>query len=298
MVGLFFFQGFFVIISPSFVIGNEVMPIPSGGMGRAFCFLIQRNFFVWLLAKYSISIAMCMAIERWYALARPAKYKVLFSTQKVLVYAALLFCVTLVVTMPTFFQTFSEDKGSETICVDRPLMGMMLASQVFTVIYCIITVFAPFLVIAVTYFHLKFYIIGQQSPPQTQTQKSRRQVEIMLSRMSAAIALVLLICIFPSQVTFILFNFNLTSWDVVNVSSTWSMFNSVANPFIYCLTNKVYRKEFAQLFCPCKDSGVMAVGAEECDDTATTNGATFQLSSEAVRKEGINPTVLSITKEP
>ena len=259
------------------------MPVPSGGMGRAFCFLIQRNFFVWLLAKYSISIAMCMAIERWYALARPVKYKLLFSIRRVLVYAVLLFIVTLVVTMPTLFQTFSKDIGPVTICIDKPLMGNMLASQIFTVVYCTITAFVPFLVIAVTFFHLKFFIIGQQQLAQTQVQKSRRQVEIMLTRMSAAIALVLLVCIFPSQVTFILFNFNLTSWDVVNVSSTLSMFNSVVNPFIYCLTNKVYRREFGQLFCPCKVRGGLAVGVEQCDDSASTGGATFQLSSEAVR---------------
>ena len=256
------------------MIGNQAMPIPSGAPGRAFCFLIQRNFFVWLLAKFSVSIVMCMAIERWYALARPIKYKTAFTTRKVLLYSSLLCGLTLLVTMPTFFQTFAETKGSKTVCVDKPLMGLILASQVFTIMYCTITAFLPFMVIAATYLHLRFYTIGQRPLPQTHeqkchrqthAQKTRRQAEIMLARMSAVVALVLVICIFPSQITFILFKFNIVSWDVVNVSSTLSMFNSVFNPWIYCFTNKVYREEFVKAFRPC------AVKQEEPSPAPSTN---------------------------
>ena len=245
---IYIFPGIFIIASPSFVIGNEAMPIPVGPTARAFCFLIQRNFFVWVLAKISVFIVMCMAVERWYALVRPIRYKVVFTLPRVTLYVTTVSSIVLIVTIPALFQTFAETKGAQTVCVDKPLMGSILASQLFTVLYCTITAFIPFMVIIATFIHLQFHVMGNKSLPQTHAQKRRQQVEIMLARMSAIVALVLMICIFPSQITFILFSFSLTNWDVVNVASTLSMFNSVFNPWIYCFTNKVYRKEFAKLF--------------------------------------------------
>ena len=246
------------------------MPIPAGGMGRAFCFLIQRNFFVWLLAKISVSIVMCMAVERWYALVHPMRYKVVFTPPRVTLYVTILSGIVLIVTLPTLFQTFAETKGTQTVCVDKPLMGSILASQVFTVLYCAITAFVPFMVIIATFIHLQFYVMAHKLLPQTHAQKRRRQLEIVLSRMSAVVALVLVICIFPSQITFILFTFNLTNWDVVNASSTLSMFNSVFNPWIYCLTNKVYRKEFAKLIrfgCTKQDKVVISSSSNDRKET-------------------------------
>ena len=248
---MFYLEGFFIIISPSFVIGNELIPIPPGVQGRIFCIVLQKNFFVWYLAKCSIVIVMCMAVERWYALAHPHKYKIVFSPRKVLIYATLMCVVTLLVFTPTFYPTYVSSKGSKNICVGRPVFTEELAHQLYIVMYCTVTAFIPCLVITLSFLHLRCSIIGQQQPSQTNAQRRRRQLEVSLSRMSAVSAFVLSVCIFPSQVTLILFNFHLISWDVVNLWSTLSTINSVVNPWIYCFTNKVYRKEFAKLFCPC-----------------------------------------------
>ena len=82
-------------------------------MARAFCFLIQRNFFVWLLAKVSISIVMCMTVERWYALARPSRYKILFTPRKMMFYVATLSSIVLIATIPALFQTFAETQRAQ-----------------------------------------------------------------------------------------------------------------------------------------------------------------------------------------
>ena len=226
------------------------MPIPPGVQGRIFCIVLQKNIFVWLLAKCSIAIVMCMAIERWYALAHPHKYRYVFTARKAVIYAALMCGETFAVFLPTFYFTYVETRDSKLHCVSRPMLGRIAAQRAYVVFYSAITAFIPFVVITISYFHLKCSVIGKQRLKQTHSLKRRQKLEITLSRMSAVTALVLAVCIFPSQVTLILFNFNLITWDVVNLWSTMSTVNSVVNPWIYCLTNKIYRREFVQLFCP------------------------------------------------
>ena len=145
-------------------------------------------------------------------------------------------------------------------------MGSIVGSQVFTVLYCAITAFVPFMVLIATFIHLQFHIMGNKLLQQTQAKKRRRQMEMMLSRMNSVVAFFLMICIFPGQITFILFAFNLTNWDVVNASSTLSIINSMLNPWIYCLTNKVYRKEFANLIrAGCTKENKIAINSTSND---------------------------------
>ena len=115
--------------------------------------------------------------------------------------------------------------------------------------------FLPFIVILVTYLHLRCWIINQH-PPQTQAQVRRRQVEMALLRMTIAVALALAVWFIPNHFTYILVQYNLADWDDMKVVNALSMFNSVINPWLYCLTNKVYRKEFAKLICPCRANAI------------------------------------------
>ena len=62
-----------MIASPTLVLGTNNVPVPSGLAGDLFCRIINRGFFVWVFAKFSISIITCMAIERWFAIARPLR---------------------------------------------------------------------------------------------------------------------------------------------------------------------------------------------------------------------------------
>ena len=195
---------------------------------------------------------MCMAIERWYALAHPHKYKYVFTAKKALIYAVVMCAVTFVVFIPTFYPTYAEVKESKVQCVTKPIFGTIVAQRAYIVLYCTLSAFIPFVVITITYLHLKFFVIHQKKQSQRASMRRRQHLEIILSRMSAVTALVLAVCIFPSQVTLILFNFDVISWDVVNLWSTMSTINSVVNPWIYCLTNRIYRMEFLRLLFPCK----------------------------------------------
>ena len=202
---------------------------------------------------------MCMVIERWYALAHPHKYKYVFTAKKVAIYATFITMETFAVFFPTFYLTYVKTEGSKNICVSKTIFEDMLAHQLYIIAYCIVTAFIPCVVILLSYLHLRCSVIAKQQPTETYAQKRRRQLESSLTKMNAIAAFVLSVCIFPSQVTLVLYNFNLVSWDVVNMWSILSTINSVVNPWIYCLTNKVYRKEFARLLCFCRRRDVAPI---------------------------------------
>ena len=227
------------------------MAIPSGTGGEIFCQLIQYNFFVWMFVKFSIAIVLIMAIERWYIIARPHRYKVVFRKGRLLLYVALLFAFSFGMTAPQLLDTRLEMKSSRATCEYNSLGGNKKASIAYSFIYIITTVFLPFLIIGVSYFHLRCVVFGQQLPPQTEAHARRRRMEMGLLRMTAAVAVCLAICFIPNHFTYILVQFSLATWDHMKVVNALSMLNSVINPFIYCLTNKVYRNEFARLLCPC-----------------------------------------------
>ena len=221
--------------------------------GRAFCILLQRNFFVWMLANFSVSVVACMAVERWYALVHPHKYKIFFSVRKTLMYAAVSCGTILLIVIPVFYDaTDVKPKGSKMICFGKPVFGKMLTNQIYVIFYCTATSFIPFLVITFSYLHIRFSVISHRQSPVTNAQRSRQQLEVNLSRMSAVTALVLAFFLFPSKIAYVLFMFDLTTWDMVHRMATLGVLNSVVNPWIYCLTNKVYRRAFAELFCCCK----------------------------------------------
>ena len=62
------------MVSPNYVLGENTVPIPPGLAGQLFCRVIYRGFFVWLFSKFSVLLVTCMAIERWFAIAKPTRY--------------------------------------------------------------------------------------------------------------------------------------------------------------------------------------------------------------------------------
>ena len=233
------------------------MPIPSGAGGEIFCRLVQNNFFVWFLAKVSVSIVMTMAIERWYAIARPHQYRETFKRKSVLKHVALIFVFNFVVISPQLFKIHLETKGNSMRCIYNSLGGNKMASQIYVISYCMATVFIPFAVISATYIHLRCVVTGRRHPPHTLAQIQRKRMEMTLLRMTAAVALCLAICFTPNQITYILLSFGIVHLVVIRVAAVLSMLNSVINPWVYCLTNKSYREEFVALLFPKRKRNVL-----------------------------------------
>ena len=62
-----------MIFSPTLVMGRNAYTVPSGIAGHLFCRIIVSTFVVFMCGKFSIGLVTCMAIERWFAIARPTR---------------------------------------------------------------------------------------------------------------------------------------------------------------------------------------------------------------------------------
>ena len=62
-----------MILSPTLVMNPNVYPVPSGIAGHLFCHLVDSGYIVFICGKFSIGLVTCMAIERWFAIARPTR---------------------------------------------------------------------------------------------------------------------------------------------------------------------------------------------------------------------------------
>ena len=65
-----------MLASPNYVLGEESVPVPEGFAGQVFCRIIFRGYFFWVMSGFSIAMVTCMAVERWFAIAKPNRYDV------------------------------------------------------------------------------------------------------------------------------------------------------------------------------------------------------------------------------
>lgn len=229
------------------------MPIPSGVKGEFFCRFLQRNFFIWALANFSVAVVVTMALERWYAIARPAKYQLLMRKRNTVKYVLALLVFSITINIPQLFETHLEVKGLTTVCVANFIAGSKMVSLCYTILYCMIAAFIPFSVILATYLDLRCVVIPQRlCLPQNNAQIQRNQKEMALLRMTAIVASCLGISIIPDKIIYFLFWSDLVTWEVLHVTAVLCMLNSVINPWIYCCTNKTYRKAFVKTLLPNK----------------------------------------------
>lgn len=229
------------MVSPTFVLGPENVPVPPGMAGNLFCRIINRGFFVWVFAKFSVSLVTCMAIERWFAIARPNLYKVNFTQRKVFAYIGLMFLWNFAWVSQILFEGKMEVIRGVPKCVFKQLIKNQAMAQVLVVMYCALTTFVPMLITLATYVHLRFVIMkNMKLISQTTAQLRRTKLETKLSRMSAFVALAIGILFLPNQVAYILTKFDVYSYDEpINLQLVvLAMCNSWVNPWIYCLTNR------------------------------------------------------------
>lgn len=97
---------------------------------------------------------------------------------------------------------------------------------------------------------------------------------VRLLRMCTFTAFVLASCWFPNQFYYLLFKFNLTQLNVPGHHATvvLCMFNSCVNPWVYCATNKSYRRKFVSLLLKCFPN--LGVGDATTSASAAMEGST------------------------
>ena len=262
------FAGVVLAITPAFVIGDENFPVPGNLAGDVFCHILSSQYFVFTFGKISVAIVMLLAIDRWYAITRPVKYKATFKRRKVVMYITSVSIVCCALNWQALIEKKLVMTDRTSSCVWTTLIKNKFLSQIFTVVYVAFTFFIPLFISMITFFHL--HRVMRKSRYRLASSNNTKSFKSAL-RMCAITGLFLALCWIPNQFVYVLSKFNITQLDTPLHHATviLAMFNSCVNPWIYGATNRNYRKKFTRILCFWKK---IKVTPDETDITGKERG--------------------------
>ena len=242
ILSCFYFQGIFIGVTPNFLCGLGSYRAPGGLPGVIFCKVVGSQYFVFLLGKVSCLTVTCLALERWYSVVKPIKYRLTFKTQRVYVHLVIMWTICLLLHSFILFEMTLDEKNLRCVWITSNF-----PKRLTPMIITIVTFFVPNAVTWVTFLHLS---LALRKSPAIQYNGCFARARLKVLRMCVIVALLFTICWFPNQLYYVL-----SSYDLVRLESpshrftvVLAMFNSCINPIIYCSTHREYRKRFPTLF--------------------------------------------------
>lgn len=253
----FIFIGIGLILTPAYIIGTKNFPIPGGLAGELFCRIVVSYYLVFTLGIVSVYTITCLSLERWFAVAKPAQYRAGFKSYRIYVMVVTVWLVSFLFNAPHLFEMkLAPENKCEWVSLTEGNIRKAVALVEFLGKFLI-----PLIITSLSF--LSLWIKVKDSPALFQTNNGKAGVRLL--RMCAIIAVVLAICWFPNQVYYLLFKFDITQMDTAahQVTVVMCMGNSTLNPFIYCVTNRSYRKYFVKFTCPWKSGYSISEGPSE-----------------------------------
>ena len=234
--------GVILVVTPGYVRRQPLFPIPTGFVGHMFCALLANRYLLFTVAKTSILLVTCLAMERWYCVLKPIKYMTHFGRKRRILYVVVSWILSCVVQIHKM--TEKELVGNECVPVDAP----EVVSQALIAIYSFANFIVPCVLTWLAFAHIKLRL--PDAPDATQKSERRKTQQKLVLRLCALTAVVLTLSWLPAQVSYTLSPFGITditsslhkSWNVI------AFLNSCVNPLIYWYYHKEYRNELIKLF--------------------------------------------------
>lgn len=186
---------------------------------------------------------MCLAMDRWYSIVKPIRYKTAFSKRRLYLYITLIWASAAITQINELFITAMEDG----ICTFvTPFYGEK-AERILILFHVIVTFYIPSIVTWMTFGQIWTHM----RQPNIRRHLNNNKATKRLLRMCALAAFFLTLSWFPTETFFILYKFNILKlpFEFYLFTSILAMSNSCFNPWIYCLSNREYRREFVRLLC-------------------------------------------------
>lgn len=205
--------------------------------------MIGSTYILFIFGKASTSTIMCLAIDRWYSIVKPIRYKTAFSKRRLYLYITLIWASAAITQINELFITAVEDGLCTFI---TPFYGEKV-ERILILIHVIITFYIPSIVTWVTFGHIWMHM----RQPNIRRHLNNNKATKRLLRMCALAAFFLTLSWLPAETFFILYKFEILRlpFEFYLFTSILAMSNSCFNPWIYCLSNREYRKEFVRLLC-------------------------------------------------
>lgn len=239
------FTGVFISVTPGYIITLSTIRLSPGPGGHVFCRVIGSQYIVYCLGKVSVFIVTCMAIERWYSVVQPIKYRFNFTTQRVAGYLCLAWFLSFAIHTPVFFE-MTVSMETQT-CIWH---SAGFSKQALVTISTIVTFFIPIAVTWGTYLHIAIKLKSPQLGVGGASAVKRKR---RLVTMCMLVAFLLTLCWFPNQVYYVTSSYGLAELETPlhRITIVMVMSNSCFNPFIYCFSNQEYKTAFTAVWRPC-----------------------------------------------
>ena len=185
----------------------------------------------------------CLAIERWFSIFRPIKYKRYFTRKRLFLYIVGIW----VCTCSLQINKLVEWKMVGTRCRPEKAPYGEKGRQAMIISYSLIGFYIPCFIAWASFGHIA--LLFKTSPMARCYGERQRQQQRALLRMCALTSVALTLCWIPAQTCYILFAFGIlkSGTSLHQTLGIFAMFNSCINPLIYWLTNKAYRKDLCDL---------------------------------------------------
>lgn len=192
---------------------------------------------------------MFLAIDRWYSIVKPIRYKTAFSKRRLYIYITLIWVSACLTQINELFIATMEFGLCTFIA---PAYGPK-AERLLVLLHVILTFYIPSIVTWVTFGHIWWKM---RTPTISQHLNNAKATKRLL-RMCALAAMFLTMSWLPAETFFVLYKFEILKmpFTVYLVANVLAMSNSILNPWIYCLSNREYRRQFVNLLCCSTGSG-------------------------------------------
>ena len=247
-----FLLGFFLFLTPVYIIGEQPKLTGQNIGSAVFCYIIANQFLVFTFGIVSLYTVTLLAVERWFAVFRPLRYKTTFRPHRVQKYLVIIWLSSFASNSTHLLETkfLLHSKNETQRCVFRGIAGNESRATIGVVEICF-KFFTPALILLVTFSRL--YHFMRDSSVLSTTRRSH-VVITRVTHMAAITSFAMVFCWFPNQLFYLLFKFNLvelnTGWHRATV--ILCMFNSCLNPCIFLLSNKFYRQKANKMLPDCR----------------------------------------------
>ncbi|KAL9984174.1 hypothetical protein ACROYT_G006443 [Oculina patagonica] len=191
------FTAILLIATPGYVAEEPLFPIPEDFSGDMFCVLLDTRLLLFAVAKVSILLVTFLAVERWYCVMRPIKYKTQFGRKRRILYIAASWVISITLQVHKVFE--KELVGNECVTIGAPYSPYgEQGSQAFIAIYSFTNFMIPCLVTWFIFAHIKFRM--PHAPKGTQHSDRRKIQQKLVLRLCALTAAVFTLCWLPAQI--------------------------------------------------------------------------------------------------
>lgn len=223
---------------------------PRGLQGEILCKTITSDTFTWVGAASSAMSLVVMAYERFAAITSPLGNRSTFTSKKLKIVVVFCWVVAMIFNIPLFYvRRLNSERG---FCESHwPSVAFALS---YNVAWLVLIGIVPFCLMAFFYgkaiVQLRREVVPRQNLSQS-VMKSRKKITKMLMTIIAIYG----ICWIPNLILYVVWYFVLDAdvmYTINKVFLVLILVNSCANPLVYAVQSRLFRRHMVRIICVCK----------------------------------------------